>query len=96
MDISTPVMYAIWPVSVHISRRASISGVPMHILCILMHFPDPTNGSPRQDTGTEEMTPREARFHVVPSSGFMFPYVCTSSLHFALFVLHITSYAFLC
>ena len=38
----------------------------------LYAFPDPTNGSPRQNTGTEEVTPREARFHVVPSSGFMF------------------------
>ena len=40
----------------------------------LYALPDPTNGSPRQNTGTEEVTPREARFHVVPSSGFMFSF----------------------
>ena len=40
-----------------------------------MHFPDPANGSPRQNTGAEEMTPREARFHVAPSSGFMFSFL---------------------
>ena len=33
-------------------------------------FPDPTSGSPRQNTGTEEMTPREAGFHGFPFAGF--------------------------
>ena len=37
-------------------------------------LPDPDCGSPRHNTGTEEMTPREAGFHVSPRRVSCFPF----------------------
>ena len=45
------------------------------------YFAGPGHGSPRPSTGTEEMTPREAGFHVFPRGVSCFPFLCILSLY---------------
>ena len=53
-------------------------------LCVYAFYTRPGHGSPRHSTGTEEMAPREAGFHVFPSQGFMFSLLCIFMLPAAL------------
>ena len=51
-------------------------------LCVYAFYTRPGHGSPRHSTGTEEMTPREAGFHVIPRRVSCFPFYAFLALFY--------------
>ena len=51
-------------------------------LCVYAFYTRPGHGSPRHSTGTEEMTPREAGFHVFPRRVSCFPFYAFLALFY--------------